>query len=185
MRQCAWICGNRARTRWPRRASLALCATWTLNQHGVFAVIHHPGAIALGAEFDVGDIIQTNVKPPLLSRMKRFLNSSIDSMLVEAQVELHHLALGLAERRQVVVGSERAGNFARGQAVRCELLGFSARTRNGETLFAHDRGLLHAPTAWTCRLHNANQIVADLVWPADPWKVKAIITEPKVSPTTG
>jgi len=88
--------------------------------------------------------------------MMRFLNSSIDSMLVEAsRLSCTIWPLVWPKRRQVVVAVSALETSLAVKAVRCELLGFQPDA-HGETLFAMIEACLHALDRLDLRLHNAN-----------------------------
>ena len=75
--------------------------------------------VVLGAEHDVGDVLEPHDRAVLLLDRRDCWNSSTECRLgAGGQIDADHLALGRAERREIVVVGERRAHVARGHAVR-------------------------------------------------------------------
>src|SRR3546814_21080584 len=77
-------------------------------------------------------------------------------------VDGHHLALGAAERGDVVVGGHRGVDVLRGQTVRGQLVGIEPRSQRELTL-TENLGSLHTGNRLQLRLDDPQQIISDLV----------------------
>ena len=78
------------------------------------------------------------------------------------QVDLDHLALGVADAGNVVVGGERLADVGRGQPEGGELLRIEPGAQR-ETFWPEKFRGLHAGHRLQLRLHHAHQVVGDLV----------------------
>ena len=97
-----------------------------------------------------------------------FLDDELPELLRRAQVGVgdevhrHHRALGAAERRQVVVARQRVAHRRRRDAVRRHLVRLEPDA-HGERAVAENVGALDAADGAQLRLHDARQVVGDLV----------------------
>ena len=100
---------------------------------------------------------------PSCWRMTSCLNSSTDSRSVVAvRFSWTQRALGLADRRQVVVGGQRLPHLRRADVERRHAVGLQPGAHR-ERAPAEDVGALHAVDRRQPRLHDADQVVGDLV----------------------
>ena len=132
------------------------------DEHRLLAVERHLGVVVLGAERDVGHILQTHDGAVLL--LEHELLELVDRVQIGAgrEVDRDHLALGVADGRDVVVRVQRRVDIARGQAGRGELLRIEPGAQR-EGARAEDLRGLHAGHGLQLRLHDADQVVRDLV----------------------
>ena len=128
----------------------------------LLAVEAHLGFVVVGAQGDVGDVAQAHDRAVLL------LQHEVAEFLERAQRrrgfqrDLDHLALGRAEARDVVVVGQRLRYVGGGEAVGRELLRVEPGAQR-EVLGAQKLGGLHALDRLQLGLHDAHQVVGDLV----------------------
>ena len=120
------------------------------------------GLIVLGAERDIGDVLEPHDGAAAL----------LDHQIAEffrrmqagrgGQIDLHHLAFGIADPGYVIVGGERLADVGGGEAERRELLRIEPGAQRKHLLAEQLRGL-HAGHRLQFRLHHAREIIGDLV----------------------
>jgi len=114
------------------------------------------------AELHVGDVAEPHDDAVLL------LDDELPELLGRAQIGVrdevhrHHRPFGASERRQVVVARERLAQRRRRDAERRHLLRLQPDPHR-ERAVAEDVGALHAVDRAQLRLHDARQVVGDLV----------------------
>ena len=89
------------------------------------------------------------------------------------EIHRHHRSLGMAERRQVVVPRQRVAHHRRRDAVRRHPIGLQPDA-HGERARAENVGALHAADRAQLRLHDARQVVGDLV------RIEIVRREPEI-----
>ena len=118
--------------------------------------------VVLRAEHDVGDVAEPDDDAVLL------LDDELAELLRRAQVGVgdevhrHHRSLGAPERREVVVARQRLPQHRGRNAVRRHPVRLEPDA-HGEGTVAEDVGALDAADGAQPRLHDANQIVGNLV----------------------
>ena len=120
------------------------------------------GLVILGAERDIGDVFEPHDGAAAL----------LDHQIAElfrrmqagggGQIDLHHLAFGVADAGYVIVGGERLADIGRGEAERRELLRIEPGAQRKDLLAEQLRGL-HPRHRLQLRLHHARQVIGDLV----------------------
>ena len=120
------------------------------------------GFVVLGAERDIGDVLEPHDGAAAL------LDHQIAELFRRMQaggggeVDLHHLAFGIADAGNVIVGGERLADVGRGEPEGRELLRIEPGAQR-EHLLAEQFGGLHARHRLQLRLHHARQVIGDLV----------------------
>ena len=132
------------------------------HEHRGLAVEADVLLVVLGAEHDVGDLAEADDDAVLL------LHDQLAELLgrpqvgVGHQVDRDHRSLGAADRRQVVVAGQRLAQLRRRDAPGRHLLGLQPDPHR-ERPRAEDVGALDAGDGAQLRLHDAGQVVGDLV----------------------
>ena len=118
--------------------------------------------VVLGAERDGGDVLQAHHGAVRLfdHEVAEFIGGMQAGR--GGQVDLHHLALGIADAGYVVVGGQRLADVGRRQPERRELLRIEPGAQ-GEHLLAEQFRRLHAGDRLQLGLHHAGEVVGDLV----------------------
>src|SRR5208282_369268 len=118
--------------------------------------------VVLGAERDGGDVFQA------YHGAVRLLDHEVAEFIGRmqpgrgGQVDLHHLAFGIADAGYVVVGGQRLADVGRRQPERRELLRIEPGAQ-GEHLLTEQFRRLHAGDRLQLGLHDAGQVVGNLV----------------------
>ena len=95
--------------------------------------------------------------------MTSCLNSSTVSQVgVGGQVDLDERALGLADGGEVIVGRQRLAHLGRADVERRHPVGLEPDAHR-ERAPAQDVGPLHAADRRQARLHDADEVIGDLV----------------------
>ena len=118
--------------------------------------------VVLGAQRDVGDLAQPHDDALL------FLDDELSEFLgglevrVGDEVDGHHGPFGLSQRGEIVVLCQRVPHV-RGRDATSGHLGWIEPDAHGEVASAQDLGALHAADGAQLRLHDAREVIADLV----------------------
>ena len=118
--------------------------------------------VILGAEHDVGDVLEPHhgAAGLLEHQVAEFFGRMQAGR--GGQIDLHHLALGVADAGYVVVGGERLADVGGGEPERRELFRIEPGAQ-GEDLLAEQFRGLHAGHRLQLRLHHADEVIGDLV----------------------
>ena len=118
--------------------------------------------VVLRAQLHVGDFAQAHNHAVLLlhHHLAKFVGRS--QIGVGDQVHRNHGALGAAERREVIVLRQRIVHLGGRNAARRHSVGLQPDA-HGERAVAEDVRPLHAADRAQLRLHDARQVVGDLV----------------------
>ena len=120
------------------------------------------GVVVLGAQLDVGDVAQAHDRVVLLADDEVLELLDRAQIGVGRQVDLDQGALGVADGGQVVVRGERRADLRRADVERRQPVGLEPDAHR-EGAAAEDVGALHARDRREARLHDAHQVVRDLV----------------------
>ena len=132
------------------------------HEGGGLAVEPDVLVVGLGAEHDVRDLLEPDdVALLLLDHQLLEVLGRLEAG-VRDEVDRHHRALRRPERREVVVGGQQVPHLGRRDPERRHPLGLQPDAHR-EDARAQDVGLLHAGDGRQLRLHDARQVVGDLV----------------------
>jgi hypothetical protein len=132
---------------------------------------HEDGALAreadllivgVGAEHDVGHVLQPHQRGARAAHHQALELLHGVQIGRRRQVQLHQRPFGLADRREVAVLGQRLAHLAGAHAERGHPLRLQPRAQR-EGASAEDLRALHARDRREARLHDADQVVGDLV----------------------
>ena len=132
------------------------------DEHRRLAVEVDRGVVILGPEDHVGDVAQPHGRALALADHHLLELLGRAKVGVGGQVHLDQLALGLAHRRQVVVGGERLPDLGGADVERRHPVGLEPDS-HGEGARAEDVRALHAVDGGEPRLDRADQVIGDLI----------------------
>jgi hypothetical protein len=132
------------------------------DEDGGLPVARHARLVAVRAESDLRHVAQAHIGA--VHRLHHEIAEVLERMQIGGRGEGHldHLALGVADRRDVVVARHGIRHVAGGDAVGLELVRVEPGAQR-EGLTADDLGGLHALQRLQLWLHHAGQVIRDLI----------------------
>ena len=132
------------------------------HEHGAFAAEAHLAVVIFRAERHVGHVAQPDELVAVLPHHELFEFIHGTQIGVRRQIHLHQRTLRVADRREKIIGRKHLPDLIRIDAERRQPVGLQPDA-HGECAAAQQVRALHAFERGEARLHNARQIIGDLI----------------------
>ncbi len=132
------------------------------DKHRGLAIEGHRAVVVVRAEGDVGHLIEPHHLA--VNRLHHHIAKAAERLQIGVgrHIDLHHLALGIARGREIVVGGQGRIHIGGSQAVGREFVGVEPGAQ-GEILGAQNLRRLHAVDRLQPGLHRTGDVVGDLI----------------------